>query len=159
MLRCLPFLLVLAAAGAQAQSGLGFDPSKRTAIDAARVERLEAGARLIGEGGVTISQPGVILKAERMEITLVPGTSEIRELLAIGTVRYANVEGDAIAGGLAIYRAEDNTLTVTGDVVVLQDGQVATGDQLVYNTETGATTMTSVPGGRVRGLLPNRDGS
>ena len=149
-------LACVLAASAQAQTGVGFDPSKETAIDAERVERLSGGERLIGEGGITITQPGVILKADRMEISFLPGTTEIAELIAVGKVRYANVAGDAIAGERAHYRAAENTMVVTGDVVVLQGGQVATGDELTYNTETGAMTMTSAPGGRVRGLIPNR---
>lgn len=146
-------------ATAHAQSGVGFDPSQETAIDAERVERFEGGNRMVGSGGITITQPGVILKAVRMEITFVPGTSEIANLIATGRVRYANIEGDAIAGERAVYDADTNQLTVTGDVVVLQGGQVATGGELVYNTETGAMTMTSAPGGRVRSLIPKVAGS
>ncbi|MEM9837950.1 MAG: LptA/OstA family protein [Pseudomonadota bacterium] len=150
------FVALLLTAPAYAQSGVGFDPSEETAIDAERVERFEGGNRMVGSGGITITQPGVILKAERMEITFIPGTSEIDNLIAIGKVRYANVDGDAIAGARAVYRANDDQLTVTGDVVVLQGGQIATGNELVYNTDTGAMTMTSGPGGRVRSLIPKK---
>ncbi|MEM1380465.1 MAG: LptA/OstA family protein [Pseudomonadota bacterium] len=147
-------------ASAQAQTGMGFDPSKETVIDAERVER-DGPGRLLGQGDqngqMAISQPGVILKADRMEILVVPETNAIRQLTATGKVRYANANGDAIAGEKAVYQADANRLIVTGDVVVLQGGQIATGQELIYDTETGAMTMTSGPGGRVRGLLPQRE--
>lgn len=152
-----PLLLIMSAA--TAQTSVGFDPSKPTEIDGGRVERLEGGRVLIGEGQMRIAQPGVVLTAARMEITIDPVTSEIERLVATGRVRYANVEGDAIAGDRAVYTAAENRLDVGGNVVVLQGQQVATSDSLTYNTITGAMVMSSNPGGRVRGLLVRSDES
>lgn len=149
--------LLFFASEAAAQDAVGFDPSKPTEIDGGRVERLEGGRILIGEGNMRIAQPGVVLTAARMEITIDPATSEVERLVATGRVRYANVEGDAIAGDRAVYTASDNLLEVGGNVVVLQGQQVATSDTLTYNTITGAMVMSSNPGSRVRGLLVRSD--
>jgi lipopolysaccharide transport protein LptA len=149
---CLLFLASTSFAFAQ-DAPIGFDPNKRTKIDAERVERGPGGRTMIGEGGVTISQPGVVLQAERMELFVDPATNAIERVIATGRVRYANVTGDAIAGMRAVYVAAENSLTVTGDVVVLQEDQIATAEVLIYNVETGAMTMRSGPSTRVRGLI------
>lgn len=147
-----PFVVLAAMSFASAQEGpVGFDPKKRTNIDAGRVERI--GQTMFAEGQVTITQPGVIITADQMEVTLIEGTSEVEKLIATGRVRYASISGDAVAGERAVFTAADNTLIVTENVVLVQETQVATGDQLVYNTLTGAVVMTAAPGGRVRGLL------
>lgn len=157
-------MLLIMALALSAQSfaqapGVGFDPSKKTEIDAARAEWRDGGRVVIAEGGVSISQPGVILTAERMEVTVVEGSDEVERVVATGRVRYASVNGDAIAGERAVYSAVQGTLIVTGRVVVVQEGQVATGHELTYNTETGAMLLVAEPGGRVRGLLAERDDS
>jgi len=149
------FLLVT---GAQAQEIVGFHPSKLTEIDADLSDRSAGGSRVILEGNVVISQPGVVLKAQRMDATIDVATAQIVRVVATGKVRYATVAGDAIAGEEAVYDAATNTFTVTNDVVLLQDGQVATGEQLIYDTVSGAATMSAGPGGRVRGLIPSKQG-
>jgi lipopolysaccharide export system protein LptA len=137
-----------------AQDGpVGFDPNQPTEIDAARAERLPGGEEWVGEGSVRISQPGVVLTADRMVVRIDPATNEIRSVEATGRVRYANIGGDAIAGNSARYVAAQNSLVVSGDVVLLQGPQVATADELTYNTQTGAMVMSNRPGGRVRGLF------
>lgn len=154
-------LLVLALgwAPAWAQVGVGFDSQKPSEIDAARVERTDAGLTWIGEGDVRVSQPGVVLTADKMVIRLTEDTGEIESIEATGSVRYANVQGDALAGDYAFFESEKNVLTVTGSVVVLQGPQVATADKLTYNTLTGAMVMSTEPGGRVRGLFAGQDAS
>ncbi|MEM9809859.1 MAG: LptA/OstA family protein [Pseudomonadota bacterium] len=155
-------LIVLCAMGtasAQLSGGVGFDTSKPSEIDAERVERKDGGLTWVGEGAVRVSQPGVVLTADKMIISLNPETNEIDEIEALGRVRYANVEGDAIAGDYAKFMATQNNLTVTGHVVVLQGPQVATSDRLTYNTVTGAMVMSTEPGGRVRGLFAGEGSS
>lgn len=143
---------------AQAQT-VSFDPKKPTEIDAERAEVLKNGDHYILEGAVSVSQPGVILTADRMDVFRRAGTSEIQRVVASGRVRYASVTGDAIAGDEAIYVAAESTLVVSGNVVVLQQGQVATAEELTYNTETGGMVMKSGDGKRVRGLFTKQEGS
>ncbi|MEO1657378.1 MAG: LptA/OstA family protein [Pseudomonadota bacterium] len=152
-------VLALSWSHAWAQGGVGFDSEKPSEIDAARVERKDAGLTWIGEGDVRVSQPGVVLTADEMIIKLSAETGEIESIEAMGSVRYANVQGDALAGDHAFFEAGGNQLTVTGSVVVLQGPQVATADKLTYNTITGAMVMSTEPGGRVRGLFAGQDAS
>lgn len=159
MLVRLLLVALFAIAPAAAQDIVGFHPSKTTDFAAdGRAERFDGGSRVIAEGNVVVSQPGVVLKADKMDATIDLATNAIVKIIATGNVRYATVAGDAIAGQQAVYDAELNTFTVTEDVVLLQDGQVATGEQLIYNTVTGAATMTAGPDGRVRGLIPSKQG-
>ncbi|MEM6912929.1 MAG: LptA/OstA family protein [Pseudomonadota bacterium] len=144
---------------AAAQDGVGFDPEKPSEIDADRVERTDAGLTWIGDGSVRVSQPGVVLTADKMIVSLDEETGEIASIEATGSVRYANIQGDALAGDHALFVSTSNTLTVTGSVVVLQGPQVATADKLTYNTLTGAMVMSTEPGGRVRGLFAGQDAS
>ncbi len=155
----LPVLALLLGAWVQGAGPTGFDPaSKLTEIDAARSEYLDGGKRVISEGAVRVTQPGVILTADRIEVTFVEDTREIEEVLALGRVRYATITGDAIAGDRALYIAADSTFTVTGNVVVAQEAQVSTGEQLIYNTQTGSILMTGGENGRVRALISQADG-
>ncbi|GGY45337.1 LptA/OstA family protein [Parvularcula lutaonensis] len=141
--------LLFTAAEAQTVS---FDPNKPTEVDGDRAELLGGGEHVILEGNVSISQPGVILTADRMDVFR-DADGDLQRVEAAGRVRYAAVTGDAIAGDRAIYFATENRLVVQGNVVVLQQGQVATAEELTYNTETGAMVMTGGDGRRVRGLL------
>ncbi|MEM6746032.1 MAG: LptA/OstA family protein [Pseudomonadota bacterium] len=152
-------VLALCWGHAWAQVGVGFDSEQPSEIDAARVERMDAGLTWIGEGDVRVSQPGVVLTADEMVIKLSAETGEIESIEATGSVRYANVQGDALAGDYAFFEAARSVLTVTGSVVVLQGQQVATADKLTYNTLTGAMVMSTEPGGRVRGLFAGQDAS
>jgi lipopolysaccharide export system protein LptA len=155
---CAVALAWLAGTAAAQPASVTFDPAKETSFDAQRAEVLDGQSRIVAEGGVRISQPGVVLTSDRMEITRNAETEEIDRFFATGRVRYASVSGDAIAGDEALYLSTENTLVVTGNVVLLQDGQIATGSRLVYNTKTGAITLTAEAGERVRGLLPQRQG-
>lgn len=149
----------MAGVAAAQQGPVGFDPGKPTELDAERAELLEGGNKVLAEGDVRISQPGVVLTADRMDVYFVTGTREIDRLVAVGRVRYASVSGDAVAGDRAVYTAADSLLTVSGNVVVLQDSQVATAETLTYNTATGAMVMTGGEGRRVRGLFSRQEGS
>jgi lipopolysaccharide export system protein LptA len=152
---------LLPGAGLAQTSGerVTFDPDAETVFDADRVEIVQGeggGSQLNADGNVLISQPGVILTSDKMIVFQAEGSEELQRLVATGRVRYASVSGDAIAGDAAEYRAFDQTLTVSGNVVLLQDGQVATGSRLIYNVETGEMSLTAEPGSRVKGLLPQR---
>jgi len=67
-----------------------------------------------------------------------------------------------VKGNNAIYEANNDTITVTGDVVAVQGQNVLRGERMVINTKTGQgqmqgeTTGRNKPG-RVRGVFyPNQ---
>lgn len=121
-------------------------------VTAARCEVFDNEDTLRCEGSVRVAQGESILAAERMTIYGTQAEGGFRRIEAEGAVRYA--KGDnAMSGKSAVYDAASSTLTVTGDVVVVQADQVMTGGRLVYNTTTGATLFTPPEGGRVRGVF------
>ena len=103
-------------------------------------------------GDVVLSQGPSILTADTLSLTFYPGTQDPKRIEAEGRVRYASGL-DAISGRAGVFDADASTITVTGDVVVVQGDQVVTGERLVYNTQTGAISLAAAPGQRVRGLF------
>ncbi|MBB4659350.1 LptA/OstA family protein [Parvularcula dongshanensis] len=143
-------LLCVPAAAQQPFAGLSSD--EPISVDAQRCDALQREDRVICTGEVMIAQGPALLTADRMEITFAPGTQDFTRIEGEGRVRYASGE-DAISGRAGVFDAATSTITVTGDVVVVQGEQVITGDRLVYNTETGALSFSAADGGRVRGLF------
>lgn len=121
-------------------------------VTAARCEVFENEDTVRCEGSVRVAQGEAILAAERMTIFGTRAEGGFERIEAVGGVRYATGD-NAMSGNSAIYDAASSTLTVTGDVVVVQADQVMTGGRLVYNTVTGATIFTPPEGGRVRGVF------
>jgi len=85
---------------------------------------------------------------------------QVERVEAEGPVYYTTPTQRA-KGDHATYISADDTITLTGNVVVTQDKNVATGDKLVIQQKTGHSTMTSTPGKtgpqRVRAVLyPNQ---
>lgn len=89
-----------------------------------------------------------------------PGTAgadmgQVERIEAEGTVFYVTPTQKA-KGDHATYLASSDTITMTGNVVLVQDRDVATGDKLVIEQKTGHATLTSNPakgGQRVRAVL------
>ncbi|RFB05596.1 LptA/OstA family protein [Parvularcula marina] len=121
-------------------------------VSAGRCEVFENEDTVRCEGAVRVSQGEAILAADRMTIYGTQEEGGFRRIEAEGAVRYATGE-NAMSGQSATYDAATTTLTLIGDVVVVQADQVMTGGQLVYNTTTGATLFTPPNGGRVRGVF------
>ena len=81
---------------------------------------------------------------------------QVERIEAEGTVFYVTPTQKA-KGDHATYLASSDTVTMTGNVVLVQDKDVATGDKLVIEQKTGHATLTSNGGksgqGRVRAVL------
>lgn len=153
-------LMGLAAAAAQntapavpsLDQGLPIDVSA-----AGKCEVLEQDDMVECSGDVRVTQGDTLLAAERMTIIGISDERGFRRIEAEGGVRYA-ADDSALSGEKAVFDADSDTLTVTGDVVVVQADQIMTGGRLVYNTVTGATMFTPEQGGRVRGVFYSRPG-
>lgn len=93
-----------------------------------------------------------------------PGASwgQIERMEADGPVYYVTPQQNA-RGDHATYEAATNTITMTGNVVLVQDKNVVQGEKLVIDTKTNHSTLVSTPqarGGpqRVRGVFyPNQN--
>ena len=154
-------LAALAPAGAAAQVfGTASDAPIELDANEGCEGSLDGSAAYVCRGDVVLAQGPAILTAQMLALTFYPGTQEPRRIEAEGGVRYASGT-DAISGRQGVFDAETTTITVTGDVVVVQGEQVITGERLTYNTETGAISLAAGPGQRVRGLFVTKpdDGS
>ena len=140
-----------AAAAAQ---GFGPDSDAPIELDAKQgcEGSLDGTSAYVCRGDVVLAQGAAILTAEVLALTFYEGTQDPRRIEAEGGVRYASGE-DAISGREGVFDADASTITVTGDVVVVQGEQVVTGERLIYNTETGAISLSAGQDGRVRGLF------
>lgn len=84
------------------------------------------------------------------------GGGEIQRMEADGPVYYVTPQQNA-RGDHATYTAANNTIVMTGNVVLVQDKNVIQGDRLVIDTNTNKATIVAAPGAaknrRVRGVL------
>ncbi len=82
------------------------------------------------------------------------GSSRIKKLDCAGPVSVTTKKEDGnvqnATGKHGVYEADKETITLTGDVILVDGPNVQRGDQLVYNTETGVAVVT---GGRVSGFF------
>ncbi|MEM9233511.1 MAG: LptA/OstA family protein, partial [Pseudomonadota bacterium] len=115
-------------------------------VSAGRCEVFENQDTVRCEGSVRVSQGEAILAANLMTIYGTQAEGGFRRIEAEGDVRYATGD-NAMSGKSAVYDAATTTLTVTGDVVVVQADQVMTGGRLIYNTTSGATVFMPSDGG------------
>jgi lipopolysaccharide export system protein LptA len=112
-------------------------------------------------GRVEILQDNTRLRADNVKMFHSPkpggtGWGPVERIEATGNLYFVN--GDqVIKGEKAVYTSADDTMIVTGDVIVTQGQNVMTGNRLVYNIAAGRTSMSATPGtqskGRVRSVL------
>ena len=161
-------LLSAGGAGAQASRGGPFGTGNSPIdIAADELEVLDAENRAVWRGNVEAVQGQNRMRAPSLTIfyasrggggQAVPGAGggEIQRMEATGPVYYVtptqNARGDA-----AVYEAASNTITMTGNVVLVQDKNVVQGDRLVIDTRTNHATLVSNNRGRgsqrVRGVF------
>jgi lipopolysaccharide export system protein LptA len=119
------------------------------------------------QGNVEALQDAARLRTDQLKIFMQtkaskPGSSDtscgdVVRMEAHGAVYYMN-PNERVHGDQAIYEAEPDTLTVTGDVVAVNGQNVLRGERMVINMKTGQGQMvTGVKGrnqpGRVRGVF------
>ena len=145
----LMFQLVLAMSAQSApdvRSDLPYD------ISAERCEVFEVEDKIKCTGRVRVVQGEAILTADEMTVFGATSAAGFERIEGEGDVRYA--EGvNAVSGRSAVFDGVNSTITVIGDVVVIQGEQVMVGGRLVYNTETGAMVFEPGETGRVRGVF------
>jgi lipopolysaccharide export system protein LptA len=77
---------------------------------------------------------------------------ELDRVEADGPVYYATAKQRA-RSDRAVYEAASETLTMTGDVVIVQGKNVMRGERVVINTRTGDARFQGEAKGRVRGVF------
>ncbi|HEY0648462.1 LptA/OstA family protein [Phenylobacterium sp.] len=72
------------------------------------------------------------------------GTGSCGDLIkmdAEGNVYYVTSKNQRVRGDVGVYDAQNETVTLTGDVVAVQDQNVLRGTRMVFNTKTGEGRM------------------
>lgn len=113
------------------------------------------------EGRVELLQEDSRLRADRIKIIYgqTPGTNkwdEVSRIEATGSIYY--VTGDqTMKGDTAIYTKNDDTMVLSGDVVLMQGKNVMEGRRLTYNVGAARTVMDGAPANngrsRVKGVF------
>jgi len=98
------------------------------------------GATTVLTGGVDVRQGDVRVLADKMTVySSAAGAldqNDISRIVAQGSFYYLTPEQD-VRGDNGVYTRTDDTFVVTGNVIMKQkDGNVITGDKLIYNLTT-----------------------
>ncbi len=104
-------------------------------------------------GRAELTQGGNRLRANR--ISFVTANGDLTRAEASGEVYFVTPE-QTMRGDRAVYDLGTDNVTVTGDVILTQGQNVATGGRLVYNVATETARMEGAPtaqGDRVRGVF------
>lgn len=109
------------------------------------------------QGRAELTQGDNRIRADNIEAGLDGGT--LSRVEASGSVYFVTPE-QTIRGDRAVYTPNNDTIILTGDVILTQGDNVITGARLVYNTRTEAAQMQGGSGGRVQGVFtPQRNGN
>ena len=117
-------------------------------------------SHIILDGEVEILQAQSRLRSPHVEIFTIttqghndPGTiGKVDHAEAQGPVYYATPTQQA-RGDHGFYTGADETIKLSGHVVLLQGENVTTGDQLLINQKTGVATLSSTGKERTRGVF------
>jgi lipopolysaccharide export system protein LptA len=156
----------LAQAGGGGAFGAGNGPID---ISADEVEVIDAERRGVWRGNVEAIQGVNRMRAPVLTIYFAParagaaagsgpgaGWGDVQRMEADGPVYYVTPQQNA-RGDHATYEAATNTMTMTGNVVLVQDKNVVQGDKLTVDTKTNHSVLVSNNAGRggkrVRGVF------
>lgn len=115
-------------------------------------------------GAVEALQGRTRLRADSIKMFAVKkgdGCGDYDRIEARGQVYFVTPER-TVRGDTAIYTARNETITMTGNVIVVQGKSVVRGDRMVINTKSGEANLSSNTkgrgkSGRVRGVFyPNQ---
>ena len=160
--------LILTAAPAMAQ--FSTNSGADTILDADDIVSSKGVITLTGQAD--IRQGDVRLLADKVQIYTagqsggaIASTSEIDRVVATGNFYYLTGTQE-VRGERGVFTQSDNNFVVTGNVILLQDDSVITGDRLIYNLDTEEARVVSECKGRkcgqrqrVRVLIKNAGNS
>jgi lipopolysaccharide export system protein LptA len=144
---------VFAAGAAHAQ--LAQNSSAPIDVTADEAEVVNSQCLAIWRGAAEALQDRTRMRADTIRVYSAKkgsGCGSTERLEAEGNVYYVTTDRAARADN-AVYASASDTITLTGNVIIVQDKNVAHGDKLVLNVKTGAADMTSAATGRNN---PNR---
>lgn len=154
-------IVVAALAGAgEAQAQLARNSSAPIDITADEAEVVNSQCLATWRGAAEALQANTRLRADVIRVYSAKEGDDCgstQRLEAEGHVYYVTGE-QAVRAEKAVYAAASDTITLSGGVIIVQGKNVARGDRLVLNVETGHAEMTSNATGRgapdrVRGVF------
>lgn len=135
----------LNAQSTDAFAGLGGNTSDPIEIEAGAAEIRQADNRAILSGGVVVRQGDAVLKTAVVYVDYVGGAEaganqDIHRIEAPGKVA-VSVRDQTASGDRGIFNYSDETLVVSGNVVLSQGPNVMRGERLVVNLRSGKARM------------------
>lgn len=153
-------LLLFGSATALAQIG---DSSLPIDIEADNAEAIDNEKRIVWTGNVHAVQGDSSLRADRLEVYYSgedggEGWGDIDRIIAVANVYYETPTQRA-RGDRGLYLMSEETITLTGDVVITQGENTITTDRFVTELATGDSQFgDESTGGRVRMVLQPQSG-
>ncbi len=153
--------LIAMAAPASAQLSAAGGP---IAYSADSLEYFDDARRLVLRGDVEVVQDDATLRTQALTLLFGqsgqpssegPAAGDIERMEAEGEVFYIRPEQTA-RGDRAVYEAAADTVTFTGNVVVVSPENVIRGETLTLNISGGRTAIRPAPGQRVQGAFSGR---
>ncbi|MAQ86059.1 lipopolysaccharide transport periplasmic protein LptA [Psychromarinibacter halotolerans] len=147
-------LLAAAPAFGQATVRLGVenhDSAQPVEITSEELSLNQQGGTATFTGGVIVGQGDVVMTCERMVVEYGSGDeggNEIRVIRMFGGVTFAGPT-EAAEAEEAVYTLSEDTIVLTGNVLVTQGATALSSDRLTYNLASGAGQME----GRVKTIL------
>lgn len=150
--------LCLTAVTAQAQDLIPID------ITAESLDLEQKKGYAVFKGDVKVEHGAMKLGSQSLEVfyaTSGGGTTDsaIDKILAEGKVTIVSGK-DTATGEKAIYHPSTGNVELTGDVVMVRDGNILKGESLVYDTKTRRLKLNSAKGekkGRVKATFSLKD--
>ncbi len=153
-LKCLLLILIFLPSFSFAQGtnialgGLDVDATAAIEIASDNLAIDQATGRAEFNGNVVIGQGALRLSANKVLVTYNADGSEISKLEAFGGVTFVTAT-DAAEANSAIYSLQNETIVLTGDVLLTQGASAISANEMVINLKTETAQMN----GRVRTIL------
>ncbi len=137
--------LALASQAVHAQAARGNSADAPISYGADGISRTPEGLSLRGRAELT--QGGNRMRADT--VTATTPNNQLTRVEATGNVYYVTPT-ETIRADHAIYTVSNDTIVLTGDVILTQGKSVMTGSRLTYNVRTQSAEM---GGGRIQGVF------
>ena len=107
-------------------------------------------------GNVHAYNKNLKIWSEKMVVNLKLKKDEIKEIIASGNVKILRlVEGGEIYGDHANYSLENEIIVITGKVIVRENGNQVSGDELMVDLKNSSSIMMGSDSNRVKALIDN----
>jgi len=103
-------------------------------------------------GEVYVHDENLEIWADKIIITLENKNDKIKDILAIGNVKIVRVNTE-IYGNKAQYFLKNNSVLVTENVIVKENGSKIVGDELILDLDSSSSIMKSSNSNRVETII------